>query len=312
MSKPIFRPRPGAVFRLALATILLLLASPVMAGEERLDPDIPEDSIKLAQKFTCSLVEGEQTQGWWQGSFYSRVEGEKDRELFKVIGVNVRQCKNYDDPVRGPGFRSVSREIMLYLDPETREVLETWENPWTGEVVNVVQVANDPVNMRKPFYAYNEDGKPYKFGGTVVNGRVFVSSAYPLFYDNPLGGDYQEYIGGTYHASEFFNDYAYEDDVFDPEVKNLQRMTLAWTRVSDWLPWMKMGDRIGVMYTTTVGGRVKSIDDLPEPLLSELKNNYPEYMKPPPLDDDRPNRTSWMAVKDMVDTNRAEEGTDND
>ena len=294
-----------------LAASLLLAAVPG-AADDRLDPNKPEDAVKLAQKFTCSLTEGEQTQGWWQGSFYSRVEGEQDRELFKVIGVNVRQCKNYNDPARGPGFRSVSREIMLYLDPETREVLKTWENPWTGEVVDVVQVANDPVNMRKPFYAYNEDGEGYRFGGTVVNGRVFVTSAYPLFYNNPLGGDYQEYIGGTYHASEFFNDYAYEEDVFDPEVKNLQRMTLAWTRVADWLPWMKMGDRIGVMYTSTVGGRVKSIEDLPEPLLSELKNNYPLYMKPPPLDDDRPNRTSWMAVKDMVDAKKAAEDSDND
>ena len=297
---------------LALAGIITIGISSLSAGESRLDPNKPEEAIKLAQKFTCSLIEGVQTQSWWQGSFYSRVEGEKDRELFKVIGVNVRQCKNYNDPERGPGFRSVSREIMLYLDPETREVLKTWENPWTGEVVDVVHVANDPVNMRKPFYAYGEDGKPYTFKGTVMNGRVLVSSAYPLFYKNPLGGDYQDYIGGTYHASEFFNDYAYEEDVFDPENTNLLRMTLAWTRVSDWLPWMKMGDRIGVMFTSTVGGRVKSIDDLPEPLLSELKTNYPEYMTPPPLDDQRPNRTSWMAVKDRVDATNSAGGQNND
>lgn len=84
-------------------------------------------------------------------------------------------------------------------------------------------------------------------------------------------------------------------------------MTLAWTRVAAWLPWMKMGDRIGVMYTSTVGGRITSFDQLPEPLLSELKNNYPLYMEPPPLDDQRPNRTSWMGVKDLVDAARAEE-----
>jgi hypothetical protein len=276
-----------------------------LAGGDRLDPDKPEDALKLQQKFSCSLVEGETTIGWWQGGFFSRVEGEKDRELFKVIGVNVRQCKNYHDPERGPGFRTVSREIMLYLDPETGEVLKTWTNPWTGEELEVVHVANDPVNMRKPLYAYDENGKPFKFKGTVKNGRVFVSSAYPLFYKNPLGGDYQEYIGGTYHANEYFNDYAYAEDVFDPEVKRLDRMTLAWTRVANWLPWMKMGDREGVMFTSTVGGRVKSLEDLPEPLLSELKTNYPLYMTPPPLDDDRPNRTSWMAVKDMVDAQNA-------
>ena len=285
----------------------LLIASAAQAGGGLLDPMKPEDAIKIRQKFTCSLNEGETTIGWWQGSFYSRVEGERDRELFKVIGVNVRQCKNYQDEKRGPGFRSVSREIMLYLDPETREVLKTWKNPWTGEEVKVVHVANDPVNMRRPYHAYDENGKGYTFDGLVKNGRVIVASGYPLFYKNPLGGDYQEYIGGSYHAIEFFNDYAYEEDVFDPEVRKLDRMTLAWTRVADWLPWMKMGDRPGVMFTSTVGGRVRSLDDLPEPLLSELKTNYPLYMEPPPLDDARPNRTSWMGVRDKVDAMRARE-----
>jgi len=286
----------------------LLLAATSAVAEERFDPDKPEDALKLQQKFTCSLNEGETTIGFWQGSFFSRVEGERDRKLFGVIGVNVRQCKNLQHPERGPGFRSVSREIMLYLDPDTGEVLDTWTNPWTGEELDVIHVANDPVNMRGPLYAYNADGEPFRFKGTFKNGRVFVSSAYPLFYKNPLGGDYQEYIGGTYHATEFFTDYALEDDVLDPNVKKLDGMTIAWTRVADWLPWMKMGDRVGLMFTSTVGGRLTSIEQLPEPLLSELKNNYPEYMAPPPLDDSRPNRTSWMAVKDHVDAQRSGEG----
>lgn len=292
---------------LGIALAMAAQAGPASNDSDQLNPNKPEDAIKIRQKFTCSLVEGEMTIGWWQGSFYSRVEGEKDRELFKVIGVNVRQCKNYHDPDRGPGFRSVSREIMLYLNPETGEIINSWKNPWTGEEVEVVHVANDPVNMRKPYYAYDENGKGYTFDGLVKNGRVIITSGYPLFYKNPLGGNYQEYIGGTYHAIEFFNDYAYEEDVFDPEVKKLERMTLAWTRVADWLPWMKMGDRVGVMYTSTVGGRVKSLEDLPEPLLSELKSNYPLYMEPPPLDDSRPNRTSWMGLKDRVDEKRSEE-----
>lgn len=300
--------RPLKLTTVILSCAALLSANPILADKHRLDPDKPEDAIQIQQKFTCSLNEGETTMGYWQGSFYARIEGEQDRELFKVMGVNVRQCKNYQDPKRGPGFRSVSREVMLYLDPVTKEVLKTWTNPYTGEEVEVIQVANDPVNMRQPFYAYNDKGEPHVFDGLVKNGRVIVSSAYPLFYPNPLGGDYQEYIGGTYHAIEFFNDYAYEEDVFDPKVKKLDRMTLAWTRVADWLPWMKMGDRIGMMYTSTVGGRITSIDELPEPLRTELKTNYPEYMTPPPLDDARPNRTSWMAVKDSVDAQRAAKG----
>ena len=62
--------------------------------------------------------------------------------------MNIRQCVAIEDPVRGVGYRMVSREIMLYLDPETNEVLRSFANPWTGADNEVIHVANDPVNGR--------------------------------------------------------------------------------------------------------------------------------------------------------------------
>ncbi|NDH92576.1 MAG: DUF1838 domain-containing protein, partial [Actinobacteria bacterium] len=62
----------------------------------------------------------------------SRAPGEKDRHLFNVIGINTRQCERHTHPTRGAGFRSVSREIMVYLDPTTGQIIDTWKNPWTG------------------------------------------------------------------------------------------------------------------------------------------------------------------------------------
>jgi hypothetical protein len=71
---------------------------------------------------------------------------------------------------------------------------------------------------------------------------------------------------------------------------------------------MKMGDRNGVVYTATVGGRAKSIDELPEPLRSTLRQRFPQYAAPPPLDDRRPNETSWEVFKKRMEA-RAKEGT---
>ena len=58
-----------------------------------------------------------------------------------------------------------------------------------------------------------------------------------------------------------------------------------------------MGDRNGVIYTATVGGRTDSLDKLPEPMRTILKERYPQYLAPPPLTDDRPNETSWEVFK---------------
>ncbi len=283
------------------AAAFLALASAALPAAERLDPAKPEHAILLAQKLNCSLNEGETVLYWWQGGAMSRMPGEKDRHLFNVQGMNIRQCRNFEDPERGHGYRSVSREILIYMDPSSNEILRAWTNPWTGEEVEVAHVANDPVNMRGPSYAYREDGSGYRFNGTFISGRVWATGYAPLFYENPLAGDYQDYVGGTYQAMEMLNSYAYEDELLDPDLKTLKRYSLSWARTSKWLPWMKMGDRPGMMIFTTVGKRIAGIDDLTEPLLSELRNRYPEYAEPPPLDDARPNVTSWSHFKSVTE-----------
>lgn len=289
--------------------VSLLMGSVVPAAADRLDPDDPHDAILIQQKLNCSLNEGETVIYWWQGGGMSRMPGEKDRKLFNVQGMNIRQCANVEDDERGHGYRSVSREVMLYLDPETNEVLRSWENPWTGETVDVHHVSNDPVNMRSPRHAIAADGTPTTFNGTFMNGRVWTKAYAPLYYKNPLAGDYQEYVGGWYHSMEMLNNYAYEDELLDPTVRTLPRHTIAWARTSKWLPWMKMNKRSGFMLFTTVGKRVNSIDDLSEPLRSEIRNNYATYLQPPPLDDSRDNVTSWAHFKTIIDAQRAADAT---
>ncbi|MEK9542286.1 MAG: DUF1838 family protein [Luminiphilus sp.] len=56
------------------------------------------------------------------------------------------------------GYRLISREGMLYLDFDSGEVLRTWVNPYTGETVDVIHVANDLVNGR-PNFGYGRSGK---------------------------------------------------------------------------------------------------------------------------------------------------------
>jgi hypothetical protein len=293
----------GALLRSAGSALVgaFLLMAGSGAAAAKLDPNKPVDALKINQKAICSLNEGETVLYWWKGAMFSRVEGEKDRELFKLQGMNIRQCQNLKDPKRGPGFKSVSREIMLYLDPVTEQVVDKWKNPWTGEELEVLHVANDPVNMRNPMFAYTADGKPMKAEFTVMNGRAFKGGNAPLFYKNPLQGEYQDWVGGSYHAMEMGNDFFYADDLFDAKDPTVDHHSISWSRISGWLPWMKMGDRNGVVYTATVGGRVKSLDDLPEPLKSTLRQRYPQYAAPPPLNDTRPNETSWEVFRKLME-----------
>ncbi|MFS4467200.1 DUF1838 family protein [Maribacter sp. 2210JD10-5] len=270
-----------------------------------------EKALEIRQKTTCNtLEEGKPVYGMWEGRIYSRVQGEKDRHLFNVVGINVRQCDCVEDPVRGKGFRSVGREIMMYLDPETNEIIDTWDNPWTGQTVDVVHVANDPVNMRGYVYEKDEEGKVSAKTSFRKYGDVAVTSyEIPLFYNNPLSGDYQKYVGGTYHAMEIFNTYYKAEELTNSKIKDLSQSNISWSRISQWLPWMEMGSRQGWIIANATGESILDKDGVWDRLKVILNDRYPLYFNPPERDDKRPNETSWTVFKKfLADKEKMEEG----
>ena len=287
-----------------MKVILALLAStmtalPAFAAD--LDPDDPDDALTIGRKIGCSTVDGEPITYWWHGKAYSRRQGERDRLLFHVEGMNIRTCSSVDDPEKGPGYKLVSRELLLYKDPETGDVLSTWDNPWTGETVDVLHVANDPVNFTA--HKIGRDGKPSTFSGDFLGNRWWQTNTFPLWYPNPLAGEYQQEIGGTYHATEMFNFMGDVESLLDPDTSTAD-VQVGWARMSDWLPWMMMNGREGVIYMHTAGRKLDSFDQLSDTMKAEIAEHYPEYDSPPPLDDARRNETSWIYYKKIRDGER--------
>jgi hypothetical protein len=275
-----------------------MLAAP--AAARTLDPNVPVDALEISKRMQCGTADGKPAVYHWAGKVYSRVTGEPDRLLFKGEGMNIRQCVSVDDPQRGKGWRLISREIMLYLDPQSGEVLRQWKNPWTGETVDVLHIANDPVNQR-PTFATNADGSPYAIPSLRREGRwLFMPFEAPLFYTNPLAGNYQDWVGGKYHAMEIFDFAADAREVLDTRNPTAYPV-VSWVRISDWMPWMKMRGRQGQIVFNAMGNKLTSFDRLPAVLRDEIARNYPAYTAPPPADDTRPNETTWTVFKKWAD-----------
>ncbi len=275
----------------AISLVALLLMPLLPATARELDPNDPVDALTISRKIMCSTVDGEATIFWWEGRAFSRRRGERDRHLFDVEGMNVRACVADAHAERGAGFRMVSRELLIYRDPASGEALATWDNPWTGETVDVLHVANDPVNFA--MYEQDRGGAPMRWSGRAEGGMWRQTNTVPLFYPNPLGGDFQPEVGGTYHATEMFNFFGNAAELLDSELPHASSH-VGWARMSDWLPWMKMGGREGAIYMHTSGLRLSSWDALPDSMKEEITAHYPDYTEPPALDDTRPNVTSWI------------------
>ncbi len=282
----------------ASVAVLAVCGFSVAASAEKLDLNTAEGVAKVNRKFQCSLKDGKQVTYYWHGTAFGRVQGMADKVLFNVEGMNTRACTTVMDKDKGYGYRLVSRELLLYKDPKTGEYLKTWDNPYTGQNVKVLHVANDPVNSR-PSFGVGRDGKVQKFNGTVLDGEMWLTSTVPLFYVNPLAGEYQKNIGGMYHATEMFNFFADEKDMLDGK-KDQADVRVAWQRMSDWLPWMEMSGREGLFYVSTAGRMLRKFDDIPQGMRDEIAKNYPIYVTPPPVDDTRPNETSWTYFKRLV------------
>lgn len=284
----------------ATALGLAFIFSTNVQAADKIDPISPDGFVQTSRKVHCSLNDSEPQVFTWQGRAYARVPGEKDINVFNLDGMNIRQCVTVKDEKRGTGYRMVSREIMLYLDPKTNEVLRKFENPWTGASNEVIHVANDPVNGR-PTFGRDAEGKPSTYPLKEINGTWFMHFEVPLFYTNPLAGDYQQYVGGTYHATEIFDFNGDVDELLDPK-QPVAYPVVAWVRIAQWLPWMEMGSRAGLLYFNAVGKKLENFDQLTQTMKDEIAANYPDYVAPPPVDDARPNETSWTYMKKIIDS----------
>jgi hypothetical protein len=268
----------------------------------KLDLSKPEDVVTANRKMQSSTIDGKPMIFDFWGKTYSRVPGERDRLLFTWHAMNIRATKTVTDEKGQKGYKMVSREVVFYEDPATGEILRKWKNPWTGKEVDVIHVANDPVNQGATFPVGPRG--PAKWTGVSKDGLGQMALEVPLFYKNPLAGDYQDNVGGYYHATEMFLFYYRDEELLDPTKDTLMNVQVGWTRLSSWLPWMEMSGRAGELYFHGAGVKIDNFDKLSEVTRKEIEANYPIYRTPPDLDDNRPNETSWTYFKKIMDTKK--------
>ncbi|HEY9860457.1 MAG TPA: DUF1838 domain-containing protein [Candidatus Obscuribacterales bacterium] len=248
---------------------------------------VQEFDAKTFVKVRASLDSSEQSWLTWAGSIYAFIPGEKRQRLFKMVGMSVSRCL----PAEQEGvWDFVSRELTYYLDPHTNEILHQWNNPWTGEILPVMHVANNPVQ------AYFQGQFPAQVDGEIA---TFAFDLFPT-YPNPLAEEeqFREYSPqAIYQAAELFKLTVPLTDLLNPELNSVSRLHLGWDRIGPWLPWMKMGDRPGQLIYSAYGSRVNGLADLPQPLQSEINTRVPAYKSAPQSLQDESDLTSWLYFK---------------
>ena len=94
--------------------------------------------------------------------------------------------------------------------------------------------------------------------------------------------------------------------MLDPRAKRIADSRISWQRISKWLPWMQMGERDGLMVFNATGFSTFDAGQVPARLWALVDARWPTYRLPPPVDDARPNATTWSVFKQKTDAQRAQ------
>ena len=237
---------------------------------------------------------------WFKGYGMAVEPNKKIQDLFGTSGFGAIQLQ----PGPNGEIRRMCREIILYTDLRSGEVLEEWRNPLTDETVKVVQVANDPFN----YLIEDHFPAPPTFGGLDKNKppprMEFLLPWYQhgdmaameihihLLYPNALQPDKwpRESSGPMVQASEFFAHHVKVADLQNPKLTTLDYQG-TWNRVTPWLPWMLMGQRPGHIQYGCFMGTTRDLESvLGQHLLDYAHKHYAKYFDAP---------TEWTADRSL-------------
>lgn len=237
---------------------------------------------------------GEQVITWFEGSLFLALPGQRPLHVTDFEGFNNTRTV----PTGTDTFDLLVREIMLYKDPVSGEVLDRWNNPVTGATTDVIHVANDPVNGRlSPRFAPTD----WLEQGDDMQLRLNI----PLAYPNPLPPtQYPKHSSGEiYTATEHFLFFFSKTDLLNQALSDVPA-TFAWFRTGPTLPWMEMGQRPAYLIYSATGKKLEGgFEALPEHLKAFTRQHYPHYQQAPAAYSE-PNETSWTWFKKIIDERR--------
>ena len=233
---------------------------------------------------------GKQKYFWFRGYVMAVEPNKKIVDLMGAAGFGaIRLAEGANGAIR-----RMCREIIVYTDLKTGEVLDEWRNPLSGETVTAVHVANDPFNYMiedhfpapPKFGGLNQEAPPripfilpwYQFGDQLAM-EVHIHLAYP----SALQPDKwpRESAGPIAQVSEFFT-----HDISVADMQNEKKTALhyrgVWNRTTPWLPWMLMGMRPGHVQYACFQGTTDNLEQyLSRQVLDYAHKNYDRYFQAP-------------------------------
>ncbi|TXS92018.1 DUF1838 domain-containing protein [Parahaliea maris] len=294
----------GAGLAAAAGASTVIPAAAIAAGEPRANAHIkpldvmdPRENLYGFAKLWGTIGDKAVLSGY-QGVQYAIVGSQRAKPLFGYCGFgNIRNKILPDGTVKVMG-----KECGYFTDLATGKIIDHWDNPWTGERVEVFPFLNDRFRgslglTRKVFKVgdgetVNNDmgegggaGEPYRLPWQVIGDQYLLGWDYAHEYTNPVTpeGWPKASTGPRVNPSEHFTIFTPRDEIDDRSLETA-RYTAGFMRQAPWWPWMMMGQSgvhgvlMGRMHSYQITG---GMDDVPAVVRERVEKDRPDLFEEP-------------------------------
>lgn len=243
-------------------------------------------------KFRCS-TDGRTYYFEATGSMYAQpLDRDDPVHLFDFLGVDISRC--IQD--KNKRWTLLSRKFSLYLHPQTKQLLKHWQNPWTGETLNVIHRS----------YDYQEFQIPTQINATIAPEISFVSLDFNLKLPNSLAKNPQF---ADYSPEEFVQSSDSYKFIFPTAIVNETEenpgnhggVAMSYYRMGPWEPWMKMKGKPGFLVLNYTGAKTDVFEDLHPYIKDQIEHRLPLYREAPACRLKRSIATSWSRFEEEFD-----------
>jgi hypothetical protein len=276
----------------------LVVSAGGMPARAAIDFSNPAQGHQAHIKLRGSLGDQWVWRHYW-GDVFAVLPDKLPIPMFKFQGLIKAKWTN-----NGDGSHSeVLFDTSSFLDWKTEAILETFDNPISGQKNDVIQVWDGPnqtkYNVAGPVYPWTAKPptEPVVLPWRVEDGHVWLPEYAAFERPHPL--DPKEWP----EASSGKTTLSMISVTLSGSLAELQDSQLSaphdmrWSATRSWLPWLHLGQMPGQLLTVGTGRKISGPRALPAKMLEIIERQQPNY-----LTSDQPwkeTMSSWERYKKL-------------
>lgn len=252
------------------------LAQPAAAAG-KLDLTNKADYLTAFQKMRGSL-DNRICYGGITGIYY----GVMDNRIIPLYGVLAGTFSRYQKAADG-NFEGRTFEVAYFTDWNTGDLLEKYNNPITGETVDVPQTRMGPSKITVTADGLKIGGAAGEARGMSIQNRFLparVVNNDVWIVEESIVATPKEFKGPKFAYNEVTTYHATLDDLNNTALMKTPTL-VHFSVVVSWRPWLKMGDRPGHLMGNGTGRKYNKLDDYPARYQEWTKKFHPDVWADP-------------------------------